>query len=462
MACFFFSSLAVVSGSLSSLHILDTAGFLRIAFAREVGASQLVCGGRSSSLMLLPAVVVWAASIAAQVSAESHTEQAQHNATIQARQRYIQGVRKMSDDEGEKFFMNYWSFEDTIAANSTASHNSNAHTETERSTILPRSYYFQPPFSSSFESLSYLRHSPLVRRDFECPAGTHGCTSIDRPDSCCRTDETCVVVEDTGSGDVGCCPAGQDCSGTIGSCWEDYTSCSSSLGGGCCIPGYDCVDGGCARVVTITITLSSTTLTTTSTETIPATSTTSTPTSTTNADSTTSSSSTSSGDLSPPDRPTSISTTTSSETGTETETETETACPTGFYACAAFYQGGCCRTGRNCDTTSCPAIPSTTIVSNDQTIVIPEPTATAESSEEDGPRQCASGWFRCADTVGGGCCPTGYACGSSCTAVPAASTTGTVAKEAPTIESGGEKARSNWELLVCVALFTTWMIMITL
>jgi hypothetical protein len=48
-----------------------------------------------------------------------------------------------------------------------------------------------------------------------------------------------------------------------------------------------------------------------------------------------------------------------------------------------------------------------------------------------GSGRCASGWFSCADTVGGGCCPTGYACGSSCTAVATATATGTVAKEAP-------------------------------
>ncbi|KAL5341766.1 hypothetical protein BJX70DRAFT_25743 [Aspergillus crustosus] len=402
-------------------------------------------------LMLFPAVAIWAASIAAQVSAESQPEHVQDNVTIQIHPRSVQGLRKMSDDEGEKFFFNYWSFRDNIVANSTGSHDSNEHTEVDRSTILPRSYYFQPPFSSGLEALSNTRHSPLLRRDFECPAGTHGCATIDRPDSCCRADETCVVVEDTGSGDVGCCPAGQDCSGTIGSCLEEYTSCSSSFGGGCCISGYECVDGGCARVVTITITQSSTTLTTVSTEIIPPTSTTTTSSSTSSSATTTDSESTSSGDLSPPDRPTSISTTTSSET-TETETETETACPTGFYACAAFYQGGCCRTGRDCDTTSCPAIPSTTIVSNDQTIVFAEPTSTSESSNESGPRQCASGWFRCADTVGGGCCPTGYACGSSCTAVPTASTTGTVAKEAPTVESAGEPANRNWKLLSTVMI----------
>lgn len=29
---------------------------------------------------------------------------------------------------------------------------------------------------------------------------------------------------------------------------------------------------------------------------------------------------------------------------------------------------------------------------------------------------CALGWFSCAAGQGGGCCPSGYACGTSCTA----------------------------------------------
>lgn len=29
---------------------------------------------------------------------------------------------------------------------------------------------------------------------------------------------------------------------------------------------------------------------------------------------------------------------------------------------------------------------------------------------------CAQGWFSCESGQGGGCCPSGYACGTSCTA----------------------------------------------
>ncbi|KAL4780995.1 hypothetical protein BJX76DRAFT_26007 [Aspergillus varians] len=412
--------------------------------------------------MLFTSILIGVASLAAQVSADTEADRKQqNNDEIQApfSRKPIQGIRKMSGDEGEKFFMHYWHFEeDNVVGNSTEAQCSSSHTEVDRSSILPRSYNFQPPVSLGLERFSDLRSSPLGRRDFECPSGTTACTSIDRSDSCCGTDETCVVVEDTGSGDVGCCPAGQDCSGTIGSCRDGYTSCPSSLGGGCCNPGHECVEEGCAHIITVTLTLSSTTLTVTSTETIPTTSTTTTttttstaPTTTTSSGSSSSSSTSSTGDLSPPDRPTSTSTTT-------TGSESETACPTGFYACSAVYHGGCCQTGRNCDTTSCPAISSTTIVTEGRTIVIGEPTTSAESSEGSGSTGCASGWFSCADTDGGGCCPTGYACGSSCTAVPTESTTGTVAKEAPTVESRGEGVESNWKPLLCMMLMV-WMVL---
>ncbi|KAL4999609.1 hypothetical protein BDV10DRAFT_164624 [Aspergillus recurvatus] len=400
--------------------------------------------------MLFTPLFIGVASLAAQGSANTNNQTPQRNGVFQ---RPIQGIRKMSDDVGEKFYMHYWHYEeDAVVANTTE-----AQTKIDRSSVLPRSYHFQPPFSPGLERFAGLRSSPLERRDFECPSGTNACTSINRSDSCCGTDETCVVVEDTGLGDVGCCPSGQDCSGTIGSCFEGYTSCPSSLGGGCCFPGYECVEGGCAHIVTITITLSSTTLTTTSTETVSATSTTDTSTTTattettqTTASSTTTSITSSTGDLTPPNRPTSLSTTTSSEI--------EATCPTGFYACAAVYQGGCCQTGRDCDTTSCPAISSTTIETEGRTIVIAEPTTSAASSEESGARTCATGWFSCADTVGGGCCPTGYACGASCTAVPTASTTGTVAKEAPTADSIGGAVRSNRRTLIC-AMFMMLMML---
>lgn len=148
----------------------------------------------------------------------------------------IRGVKKMTDDEGEKFFFNYWDF----GHEGWSTGDDNLTDSRHDPGMQGRSY----PLRSSL-ALELDPFSLRFRRDFKCPTGTFGCTSINRPDSCCSFGDTCELVQDTGSGDVGCCPQGQVCSGTIGSCQKDYTSCPASLGGGCCIPGYDCVSGGC-------------------------------------------------------------------------------------------------------------------------------------------------------------------------------------------------------------------------
>ncbi|GFF77288.1 hypothetical protein IFM47457_04364 [Aspergillus lentulus] len=342
----------------------------------------------------------------------------------------IRGVKKMSEDEGEKFFFNYWDFEGAheVGLTTTETYSSQSYGNHEAPEIQPRAYPFRPsvPINMGF--------SPLFRRDFKCPTGTFACTAIDRPDSCCGAGDTCVLVQDTGLGDVGCCPQGQTCSGVIGSCQQGYMSCPASMGGGCCIPGYECVSGGCANVFTVTITLSSTVIVSTGTRTVP-------PETTHSSSSSTSSTSSrttqSTGGLTPPARPTSLSTATTSQSS-----QTGSICPTGFYACSAYYEGGCCRTGRDCDTTSCPAKASSTITSDGRTIVVPAQTTTAAS----GTGRCASGWFSCADTVGVGCCPTGYACGSSCTAVASVSASGTLAKSQPENEASRHSIRAIWAI----------------
>ncbi|CAI7583933.1 unnamed protein product [Penicillium glandicola] len=343
------------------------------------------------------------------------------------------GVKKMSDDEGEKFFLDYWNFGDV----SSSSNISERHLS-EKDGFSPAHFVAQSyPFGQSYSSGSDGNRQFLSRknsdgannlleaRDFKCPTGTLACTSIGRSDRCCGAGETCEIVADTGNGNVGCCPSWKTCSGTIGSCQSGYTACSEALGGGCCIPGYDCVQGGCAYITVITVTVHSTVVLSTVTySTKPQDSTS---TSTSSSSSTTSSHSTkttTNDSLTPPARPTSLSTVTSATGGGE-------VCPTGFYACSAVYHGGCCRTGRNCDTTSCPTTSSTTIISDGVTIVAPVATTTGSS----GGNRCAQGWFHCADTVGGGCCPTGFACGSSCTATNTASAM-TVAKEQATASSG--------------------------
>lgn len=166
--------------------------------------------------------------------AENHHHKGARIQQRDAGEKAIRGVRKMSSDEGEKFFPDYWSYDSSDGLSM------GNHTDTnDDDNLQPRSYPYQPA------SINLARGLSLFQRDFQCPAGTTGCTSIDRPSSCCTTVDTCELVQDTGSGDVGCCPQGQTCSGVIGSCQSGYTACPAKLGGGCCIPGYECVDGGC-------------------------------------------------------------------------------------------------------------------------------------------------------------------------------------------------------------------------
>jgi progranulin len=179
------------------------------------------------------------------------------------------GMRKMSDDEGEKFFMEYWLFDEGTAE---AVMDRTDPTETVKQRLRPNkmlenvvaqnwvneslSCAPRPAFPFHFDKdpsidLPILgRHfrlpRTLERRDFQCPDGTSACTSLNRPDSCCAAGETCQLITNTGLGDVGCCTDGQTCSSQLSSgCGDGLTSCPNYPGGGCCIPGYECLDVGC-------------------------------------------------------------------------------------------------------------------------------------------------------------------------------------------------------------------------
>lgn len=165
-------------------------------------------------------------------------------------------IRKMSDDEGEKFFSDYWTWNDPLLS-SASSQREVVNTSITRlvepqPAILLHTSTDADLLSSIEEKRDYARSARralfmLLGRDFQCPTGTFSCTSIGQPDSCCGDGATCVIVQDTGLGVVGCCPAGETCGDTVSSCGAGYSSCASSLGGGCCIPGYTCVTGGCRQ-----------------------------------------------------------------------------------------------------------------------------------------------------------------------------------------------------------------------
>ncbi|KAH7633431.1 hypothetical protein B0T09DRAFT_395704 [Sordaria sp. MPI-SDFR-AT-0083] len=273
-------------------------------------------------------------------------------------------------------------------------------------------------FRRSREALARLQQHDKHKRQWNCPEGTASCSRIGYPNSCCRTSETCVEIEDVGLGKVGCCPAGATCGGSVSTCADGNTGCASEIGGGCCLPGFVCAGVGCIKEGT------------SPTTTLPA---------PTSSDTTA---------IIPPVRPTSSSSTTITSSPPPPPTTTMPPsssalsssldyCPTGFYPCLASAGGGCCQTGRDCSVTNCPPIEMTTIKNtNGMTVAVPitaVPTTTATGT-------CAYGWYMCGKEAGPlpGCCPSGYACGSvSCSVVitPTGSgelATATEAKELPT------------------------------
>jgi len=138
---------------------------------------------------------------------------------------------------------------------------------------------------------------------------------------------------------------------------------------------------------------------------------------------------------------------------TTTSTTDSGTCPTGFYACSAYYPGaGCCRVGRDCSSTSCPATSSTTIISNGLTIVVPVGTAAAVATPTG---VCASGWSTCAASVGGNCCPSGYACGTASCSLVSPTQTSVVQKGSP---SAGTRNRGVWGSGVAFCLLLVIMV----
>jgi hypothetical protein len=205
-----------------------------------------------------------------------------------------QAVRKMGFDESEKFYMQYWNFEDAGKRSQQTQFGTSGleelATEIEDTQapsiglsrrgrepeVVDEAYRnsstchaFNPPLllhttelQQPLEASSADDHwfllpalllpkralsSSLDKRDFSCPANTNACTGISQPNACCATGETCVNITDTGLGNVGCCPKGQDCAGSVSVCDTalGYSSCPGFPGGGCCIPDFVCAGVGC-------------------------------------------------------------------------------------------------------------------------------------------------------------------------------------------------------------------------
>jgi hypothetical protein len=175
-------------------------------------------------------------------------------------------------------------------------------------------------------------------------------------------------------------------------CTSGFFTCPASLGGGCCQSGRECATGASCLDPD----------TSTSTEAPSA-----------------------------PVRPTGESTSSGAS-----PTASDDICPTGYYVCSAYYPTGCCRVGRDCQTTgSCAPIPTETIInSNGVTIAAPSGAGVATTAPPQG-GSCPSAWYSCPANRGGNCCPEGYSCGEQCTATSGTSVAGKVAPSTATIPS---------------------------
>lgn len=161
------------------------------------------------------------------------------------------GVMKMPADEGEKFYMEYWQFEGELEQTDPSAMLRRRDEEERLNANVSVAMDYRPPFLLHTETWEESRRgsakalAALRKRDFVCPTGTAACTNIGFSESCCTVGDTCYQIPESGLGQVGCCPAGATCGGTITHCDAPNTPCSVALGGGCCIPNYVCVEGGC-------------------------------------------------------------------------------------------------------------------------------------------------------------------------------------------------------------------------
>ena len=157
-----------------------------------------------------------------------------------------------------------------------------------------------------------------------------------------------------------------------------------------------------------------------------------------------------------PVRPTLTSSTT--EDSSSESSSVSGFCPTGYYGCLATAGGGCCQTGRDCSTTSCPPVSSTTIISSGVTVVVPVTDIPSSTSAT-----CANGWFLCGSEAGpiAGCCPSGYNCGTASCTLVTASATATVQKELPgTSGASVGKSRMMTTLMIPALAFAFGFTMI--
>lgn len=247
--------------------LLQEESMLNIVHLAAVPVSLLLLIASSPTPSISTIPQSWAKPHSPSVGPEAHSALTRQFRNRKEIQQMPLGVRKMSDDEGEMFFPEYWQFQVETQTTTNGRSLSGRHLSIPlhvdlhifnepKNASIPKT--LQAPFSlhtkqtlDSHPIFGILPRAffPFERRDYQCPTDTSDCSSIGRSDSCCPTVDVCQLITDTGQGDVGCCPQGLSCSGEVGQCQDGYQSCPGSAGGGCCIPGYACAGVGCKYIL---------------------------------------------------------------------------------------------------------------------------------------------------------------------------------------------------------------------
>jgi len=363
----------------------------------------------------------------------------------------------MSLDEGEMFMLENWIF--ASDARGQPSEPSD-YTDLGNGTLQARSP-LRPLAEDDFLARLHMR-DVLLKRQFACPEGTRSCSSIGAPDVCCGTTATCINVDgNTDAGSVGCCPQGRACAGSVNcDTSRGYSACPGSPNGGCCLPGFQCQGIGCVAGSTSTVYVLPSTASTSPTTAPPSSTaivvdpiTTSSSPPTTQTPKSSSAYICSTGWFSCAaslgggccqngrtcatgascigDEPTSTQAPLAPVRPTSgSASPSDNVCPSGFYVCSAYYPNGCCRVGRDCQTTGSCVLPTETIVNTNGVVVVAPTGAKVATTAAAQGGSCPSAWYSCAADRGGNCCPNGFACGEHCTAT-ASGQSGVQAKVAP-------------------------------
>lgn len=77
---------------------------------------------------------------------------------------------------------------------------------------------------------------------------------------------------------------------------------------------------------------------------------------------------------------------------------------------------------------------------NSDGVTVAVPSGTDGAAVGLGASGCAQGWFSCLSGQGGGCCPSGYVCGTSCTATGVVVQGGATGTAKVAKDNGAERA----------------------